>query len=544
MDTKQLNTQMNMYKKNPFASPTEVAAGDYFIGRKSVLKKMHDYVVYEDRICNYHIVGLPRIGKSSLLKKFQEYCLINHYNLDLIVIYLSLDTYNSSDEMWENIGRGLLKELKRRFGPSDKYKVFEEELKFEDVDENNIDYNYVCSVALSMKAAGFYGLVLIDEFDNFSSIATKGTVGQIRTLLSGPEYGVRAIVASRRMVERIEKEVEGAINSNVSILAAIFANGHNLESFSEDDMNEYWATISKKIESNISEKYKKEIQYYVGSHPCLLNLLNGNYWNEQELKEYFSDETICLNLSKSLIDKIHDAFNWAVWRDMEKWHLLRSLILSTWGPDLEIPNAELAELERYGVIKKSELLSEPNGPIRLAISRYFTEWMQIKRYVLPFGDEWSKAEGNMRKIVKCFCDDMYQGYESKMISHLETKNANTLEKNVESRYTAKGRFSAMRFRMQKNINKYPDMSTSILDYSDPSDLPEIFFKREWSWFVQVFDKSWNEWQEKFATINEIRNIKSHNNQGVPQVRIELAKKYCHEVNERIESFLSIRGIII
>lgn len=45
-------------------------------------------------------------------------------------------------------------------------------------------------------------------------------------------------------------------------------------------------------------------------------------------------------------------------------------------------------------------------------------------------------------------------------------------------------------------------------------------------------------------MNEIRNIKLHNNQGVPQVRIELAKKYCHEVNERIESFLSIRGIII
>ena len=83
------------------------------------------------------------------------------------------------------------------------------------------DYKYVCSVALSMKAAGFYGLVLIDEFDNFSSIAKKGTVGQIRTLLSSPDYGVRAIVASRRMVERIEKEVEGAINSNVSILAAI-----------------------------------------------------------------------------------------------------------------------------------------------------------------------------------------------------------------------------------------------------------------------------------------------------------------------------------
>ncbi len=280
----------------------------------------------------------------------------------------------------------------------------------------------------------------------------------------------------------------------------------------------------KKIDCNVSEKYKQEVQYYVGSHPCLLNLLNGNYWNEQESKGYISDDDICLNLSKDLINKLHDAFNWAVWRDMEKWHLLRSLILSTWGPDSEIPNAEFAELERYGVINKSEIISEPNGPIRLAISRYFTEWMQIKRYILPFGDEWSKAEGNMRKIVKCFCGDMYQGNEIKMISHLETKHIDTFEKNATNpKFTAKGRFDSMRQKKTKAINKYPDMSSWTIDYSDPSDLPEIFFKREWLWFEQVLGKTWDYWRDKFATINEIRNIKSHNNEGIPEVRVELAK---------------------
>ena len=346
------------------------------------------------------------------------------------------------------------------------------------------------------------------------------------------------------MVERIEKEVEGALNSNVSILASTFVNGYKLKAFNEDDMKDYWVSIEEKIGVAVSNRYKEEIDYYVGTHPCLLNLLNGSFWAEKETKDYICDDDSNLKLSEELINKLHDSFNWAVWRDMEKWQLLRSLILSTWGPDDEIPNSELSELERYGIIDKSQFLSESSGPIRIAISRYFTEWMNLKRYVLPFGDEWSKAEGNMRKIVKCFCDDMYQGYESKMISHLETKNANTLEKNVDPRFTAKGRFDAMKNKMSKAINKYPDMSSSIIDYSDPSDLPEIFFKREWSWFQQIFSKTWDEWREKFATMNEIRNIKLHNNQGVPQVRIELAKKYCHEVNERIESFLSIRGIII
>ena len=73
MDTEQLtNSQSQTIIGNPFASTTEEATGEYFVGRKSVLAEMHRYVVYPNKINNYHVVGLPRIGKSSLLKAFRE----------------------------------------------------------------------------------------------------------------------------------------------------------------------------------------------------------------------------------------------------------------------------------------------------------------------------------------------------------------------------------------------------------------------------------------------------------------------------------------
>ena len=541
MDTEQLTNGHNQtFIGNPFASPTEEAIGEYFVGRKSVLAEMHRNVVYPNKICNYHIVGLPRIGKSSLLKAFREMVLVIHYDLDLVVINISLDKCDDSESMWRMIGKELRKELKKKYSSNKKYATFEDELGFEGIDDNNVDYEYVCSVAKCMKFAGFFGLILIDEFDNFSTIAKKATVGNFRTLFSSADYGVRAVTASRRMIERIESEIEDAVNANVSTLAPIFVNGCKLMMFDEEDMNDYWSSISKKIGCNMSEKYIQEVQYYVGSHPCLLNLLNGSYWAEQESHDYIWDKSVELKISVELVNKLNDAFNWAVWRDLEKWQLLRSLILSTWGPDEDVPKGELSELDRYGVVNTNQVLTEPNGPIRIAISRYFTEWMNLKRYILPFGDEWSKAEGNMRRIVKCYCDEMYQGDEAKMINHLETKNANSIEVGMEPRFTAKGRFDAMRNKMTRNINKYPDMSSSLIDYSDPSDLPEIFFKREWSWFGQVFGDTWNNWRDKFSTINEIRNIKVHNNPGVPQARIEIAKKYCHEVNEKIEGFFNNR----
>ena len=167
MDTEQLTNGLNQTCiGNPFASPTEEAEGEFFIGRKSVLEEMHRDVVYPNKISNYHVVGLPRIGKSSLLKVFRGMVQQKHYNLDLIVIYISLDNCEDSGAMWEMIGKGLRKELKRKFGSNNKYATFEEELDYEDVDDGNIDYDYVCSVAKCMKVAGFFGLVLIDEFEN------------------------------------------------------------------------------------------------------------------------------------------------------------------------------------------------------------------------------------------------------------------------------------------------------------------------------------------------------------------------------------------
>ena len=93
MDTKQLmETNYLNCKKNPFASPTEEATGDDFIGRKSILDDMCEYVVDANRIYNYHVVGLPKIGKSSLLKAFREKVYKDHINDNLIIIYISLDT--------------------------------------------------------------------------------------------------------------------------------------------------------------------------------------------------------------------------------------------------------------------------------------------------------------------------------------------------------------------------------------------------------------------------------------------------------------------
>ena len=540
MDTKQLNENCMMQTACPFTSPTEEATGEWFVGRQNVLKKMTKEIVQGGRVCNYHIVGLPRIGKSSLLKAFQKSLLDSQLCQNLVVVYISLDGYGNAEEMWRTIGKSLDRNIRKLLDKTKQHE-YAEELEYECVDMTNIDYDCVCSIAKSMKNLGIIGLIMIDEFDNFSSFAKKSTVGQLRTLFSAAEFGTRAILASRRTIERIESEVSGSIDSDVSTLSPIFINGCHLTGFNKDDMDDYWSAAAKRVgEEEISSSYKKNVEYYVGNHPCLLNLLNVNYWMEQTSHKYLCEETTeDIKLGEAIVYAINNAFELAVWRDLEKWGLLRPLIILTWGPDIKITNKELSVLEKYGIIDSKQRLTETgkDSPIRIAVSRYFTDWMCLKRYCLPFGDEWSMAEKNMRSIVKFYCKEVYQGDEEKMIMHLGKKYANSEGKTIPESYTTKGRFEAMKKRKEQNIRKYPDMSSFIIDYSDPSDLPTIFFTKEWDWFEHVFHGTLEDWKEKFKVVNEIRNYHSHNNDGVPKRIVENASRYCREINERIERFL-------
>ena len=538
MVAEQLNKKRITQDNCPFASPTEEATGDWFVGRKKVLEKMTKEIVHGDRVYNYHIVGLPRMGKSSLLKAFQKLILDSKLCQNLVVIYISLDGYSCVEEMWRTIGKTLDRNIQRQFDNTQQLAKYVEELKYECADMSEIDFECVCSIAKSMKKSKIIGLVMIDEFDNFSSLAQKSTVGQLRTLFSAAEYGTRAILASRRTINIIESEVSGAINSNVSTLSPIFINGCTLVGFNKEDMDEYWSSVAKRIGKEISSRYKENVIYYAGNHPYLLNLLNVKYWTEQTSHEYLYEENAqSIILGKDIVYIINNAFEIAVWRDLEKWKLLRPLIILTWGPDINITNNESSILEKYGIINPEQRLSGKDNPIRIAVSRYFTDWMRLKRYCLPFGDEWSMAERNMRSIVKLYCEKVYQGEEDKMVEDLVAKHANIEKRKCNPEFTTKSRFDAMRKRKEQNVSMYPDMSSSIIDYSNPSDLPAIFFTKEWEWFEQAFNGTLQDWDRKFREITKVRNWHDHNNTGIPEKIVANATRYCHDINERIERFI-------
>lgn len=530
----------------PFTSPSGEASGQWFIGRRDIIRTLvNDLAQINERKINYSIVGLPRIGKSSLIK-----ILVKNQELlsrcpRLTICYVSLDQCSDSSDMWSQIARAITLSLKQLMvGRELDFKGFIDELQYFDLTldrkRSEMDYEYLSDLARCMKGCDLNALIFIDEFDKFSEIADKTSVGNLRTLLNGSEFGICAVTASRRELWRIESEVEKAVDSNTSTLKGIFNLVVELKPFNKTEIEEYWQVTSQRLGHTISDAYMVAIKTYAGNHPLLLNKLNWQIWSawanraESAKPEYLWNGSVP-DLDK-YVNSIHDDFNFHIWKEIEKWNLHTTLILHTWGPSFDINQDEKTELMKYGVIDETPCLM-PMGPQYVAISLYFTEWMELRRYMLPFTDIWSVTERNMRTLIRHYCNSLYQGDENKMIDHINS-NASKFEKGVKDGYKSKDRFDGMKIRRNQSLKKYPHMSDYVTDYSNPKDFPEIFFRRDWQWFGQVFGDDWDMWKDKFDLIGDIRNLKLHNNEGVPVDKINLAKKHCHKINMLIEKFLS------
>ena len=54
---------------NPFADYGRIIHGDRFIGRKTIVNNIENRIIHPDNPGNLAIVGMHRIGKSSLAHK-------------------------------------------------------------------------------------------------------------------------------------------------------------------------------------------------------------------------------------------------------------------------------------------------------------------------------------------------------------------------------------------------------------------------------------------------------------------------------------------
>lgn len=510
--------------ENPFADFGNIVEGNRFIGRLQEIQAIHNRVLGSN-YGNLAIMGLPRIGKSSLawnaiMTKKAELAkrkiLIERINIGCLTsakdFYLKL-----MDKTLPNV-RTLSFELYDQLAATRKSYN-------ETNSENEIEFFFAL-----VKQSNYRLTYILDEFDNVVNLFQLEDFQLLRELSISPETKICLVTISRRTIQELEPE-----NGAISNFYGVFSDLH-LQLFNDTDMQQYWQRIEE-LGIYISDEYKKEVYYFVGSHPYWLDMLNYYIFNSVKSNNKNSLEVLSeigSDLKKTLWDNYDDIISL-----MDKEGLKSHFIQAVVGPVVNLTKMSIERLAKYGLVKSVSAkekygsyfqtlidagLASENDISYNSISTHLDDYLKGKEEEFDIWALWIETEHQVRNLITVYLKEKYgEDWRDAFVTANSRKEIDII------------RMEDMRAKNMKTFGNLA--SNNLVSYTYPLDMWNCFISTDWTWFQRILTGQQANWREKFLLLGKVRNPFAHSNRDfVLQDEQTKAKEICNELFERIKTW--------
>lgn len=489
---------------NPFASAGTIVEGYAFVGRQMELRDISERL-FGDEFGNVAIVGIPKVGKSSLM----------HNAL-----------MANAEELWENrrilVVWYTLKKSSEKVSKSEKRTIFlrlvsevyhflklhqETELmdsldEYYDIikDPNVVWSEFEQNILYFFEEVVYSGIRVIyciDEFDYSKDILCESEYELLREISYRNSNKIAIVTTSRRSIYDIEHYTGGGSN-----FYGTFENIY-LKPFNKEEHS-----VQCNMIDNMSQEDIDKLFVTHGGHPYLNALVLKNYISNNNLSDcmykvnqdvlrYYTDLFYVMEKDDlaDKVDKIYCGYNEGVTEEQEDY----------------IYNC-------YGIFKE-----DSDGYI-IPYSITFDNVLRQRYRENPFSLTWPEAERAIRKSISYAMTEEY-GDDSLQLWVDEIEDFPGLDRS---------QFSKWKKQMSSEISQYrARASRNIIDQLYPTDYP-FFFRRFWSDYLEaIFGHDLSFWEKNLHFIaNRIRNPEMHsrNNLINPEDQ-QKATLICQEIIE-------------
>lgn len=518
-------------RANPFADNAGIVTGERFIGRHSEILEIHTRILGE-LFGNLAIVGLPRIGKSSLawnaLIPLKEKFLQEKH----ILSYISISSGDSSINFFKGLALAILDEIEFEKDLVDIYRRLES--IYNDIKSNQNDrfefLNQVKKFFKFCKRSSLRTTFILDEFDYSENIFSVADFQFLRELSTLPETKICLVTISRRTIQELEPE-NGAISNFYGVFSEL-----RLQLFSENDMNFYWQRVEN-LGFEVSEEYKKEVFYFVGNHPYWLDRVNYHIFNGVKSLVKTSLELL------SEIGSVLKKFLWDNYDDiialMDKEGLKSQFIQAVVGPVVNLTQMSIERLTKYGLVKPilarekygvyfqmliDAGIANENDISYNSISTHLNDYLKQKEKEFDIWALWNEAEHQVRNLITVHLKEKYgEDWRNAFVLANPRKENDIL------------RMEDMRAKNKRTFGNLA--SDNIVSYTYPLDMWNCFILSDWTWFQKVLSGNQVTWREKFLLLSKVRNPIAHSNREfVLQDEQIKAKEICNELIDYIKKW--------
>ena len=492
--------QMNF--ENPFVNYGKIVRGERFIGRHEIHRVIENRIIYPVNPGNLAIIGVHRIGKSSLAYKTiiqQKDKLIAK---GILPIWIGLSSYDQSLKFFNSLVDECVIEMEDLGWLTEKIQRSADRAL-----EIEASWDKTKRFFKEIQKAGYGTLFILDEFDHARHLFKGNTAFQrLRELADYPDYGFSLVLTSRRSIRDIELSA-GSSSPFHNIFQV-----ERLRMFNDEALATYFSRFSD-IEIPISGENKKRVLFYCGAHPYLLEMLG---WEIVERFRQNKEQEIDINKAADAVLQPIFAHYEDMIRVLREDETLNKLLQILFGPVVDVKPTDVTELENYGLIKSTE---EGNY---VAYSEHFHDYLKLHERSTEFADEiwpiWRETEKTLRVAITTV---MFQAFGDDWIKELGKGRPNLLKI-----------FDGCRDAQQKEERTFGDRaSKNLIDFTYPADLFTIIFaKGLWQpYFQPLFGHNPNYWEGRKQLLSRCRNPLHHHRDILEPYERKTVEVYCEEI---------------
>lgn len=371
-------------KRNVFVVGPE-AAGDSFLGRKAEVEKLDEDIFLNEGTC--HLVGVPRIGKSSLIKR-----VLNRHEdeKDCLILKLTMgERGGGAFQFWCSIWEGIQSCLEEKGIPLTPFQPFLDRLQA--IDGNDPKWyprmnGPIKRLCCALGKNDLRLILVIDEFDAVLTVFGQDSCHYqlLRTLASEREHSVTCVVISRRSLSLLEERA-----SALSTFHGVFPSQRIL-GFNERDMEEVYRTLAA-YDIHLTDSAVERMDYYTGSIPMLCCVLCKRLVDK--CRGQTADADLIDELWRDSRETVHTYYEDLISRMRDDGSLddLSSILFLKGKP---INKAVKEQMEDMGILHFAAGEDDP-----YAYSQDFTTYLKFSKLGFPTWDLIIAVEEKFKELM-------------------------------------------------------------------------------------------------------------------------------------------------
>lgn len=271
-----------------------------FLGRYAFFDELREQTTAQKSSRGISIIGLNRIGKSSLIQEYIRREYTSRAVPNVILIERTLSGSTSLNQFWHSFTQELYDKW-QALSPLD---PSTEEIIKSILNASIESATWYDSLFLpkidallkKLKQADLRLIFVIDEFDYAREIFSKnGGLSLIRDMGTKAAYNITVITLSRRTLKIIQKEAVGSGSTLSESFLPLY-----LSHFNSEDMDEFYSAFSDyDIYPSTDKELMARLRFYAGTHPYLLSIyayhivkaqLSGAAVNKELVDQVYTQE--------------------------------------------------------------------------------------------------------------------------------------------------------------------------------------------------------------------------------------------------------------